>query len=79
MYARTEINQILILYFLRFVLIYRIGKQVEVMKYISIHFYRQVARTVQFEGHSVAGYGWSDFVREWANSASLNSTMIEGY
>ena len=79
MYARAEIDQILIFYFLRFVLIYRIGKQMEIVENIAIHFYRQVTRTIQFEGHSVTGYGRSDLVREWANSACLNSTMIEGY
>ena len=39
MYARAEINQILIFYFLRFVLIYRIGKQMEIVENIAIHFY----------------------------------------
>ena len=76
MYARAEIDQILIFYFLRFVLIYWIGKQMEIMENVSIHFYRQVTRTIQFEGHSVARYGRSDFIREWTNTPCLNGLKI---
>ena len=76
--SRTEENQVQIL-FIYLKCIYRIGKQMQVMKNIPIHFHRQISRFFQCKLNGIIFCRKRNSVRQRTYTSRINFSLIIGY